>query len=155
MSKVDFPLEPQLLQRSSRLIGIRLTLMVLGISQLIISVLFFFAPAWSFRALAPFAPYNAHFLGDIGAFILPLGLGLLLASSDPHRHRALIGLAAVGNLVHAVSHLRDWHLHLPPHLPLAVGLSLEISLNLLGVVLLAFYLFLRPIEVARGVQHGY
>jgi hypothetical protein len=152
MFRADSPLEPHKARRSSSgLPGTRLTLAVLGTSHLIVSVLFFFAPAWSFEALAHFAPFNAHFIADIGAFNLPLGLGLLLASSDPQRHRTLIGLAAVGNLAHAVSHLRDWDLHLPPHLPLAVGLTLELVSSLLGVVLLGIYLLLRPVRAVRGV----
>lgn len=151
MIKANSPPKPQRVRRNSRLLGTRLTLAVLGTSHLVIGVLFFFAPAWSFETLAHFAPYNAHFLSDIGAFNLPLGLGLLLASSDPQRHRALIGLAAVGDLAHAISHLRDWHLHLPPHLPLALGLSLEISSSLLGILLLALYLVVRPENTARGV----
>jgi hypothetical protein len=47
-----------------------------------------------------------------------------------------IGLAALGNLLHALSHLRDWDLHMPPHREAAAGLSQQILILLPGLLLL-------------------
>lgn len=110
-------------------------LAALGAAQIAVSAAFFWAPAWSFEHVARFAPYNPHLLADIGAFGLPLGVGLLIAARDPRRHALIVALAALGNLAHAASHLRDLPLHLPPHMALGPGLLTEASTLLAGVVL--------------------
>jgi hypothetical protein len=118
-------------------------LLVLGICHLLVTALTFLAPTWFFAWIAPFPPFNAHFLADIGAFAAPVGLGLLIAARAPARHRDLIGLAACGDLLHACSHLRDLRLHLPPYMGLGPGLAQEIALLLAGLILLGI--------AARGV----
>jgi hypothetical protein len=115
---------------------IRITLLLIGGSHLVTFTLAFFAPGWFFTNIAHFPPFNAHFLADIGAFNAPLGAGLLVAASNPVRHRLPIGLAALGNLLHALSHLRDWDLHMPPYMEAAAGLSQQILILLPGLLLL-------------------
>jgi hypothetical protein len=66
-----------------------------------------FAPEWFFENIGHFPPFNRHFIGDIGAFLIPLGLGLLLAARAPRRHRLLIGVAALGSVIHLLNHLYD------------------------------------------------
>ena len=66
-----------------------------------------FAPEWFYQTIGDFPPFNQHYMGDTGAFLLALGLGLLIATRDPGRHRSLIGIAIVGNLVHLGNHLYD------------------------------------------------
>lgn len=66
-----------------------------------------FAPEWFFENIGHFPPFNRHFMGDIGAFTLPLGLGLLLAARAPQRHRLFIGVVALGSFVHLFNHLYD------------------------------------------------
>lgn len=66
-----------------------------------------FAQEWFFENIGHFPPFNRHFMGDIGAFTLPLGLGLLWAARAPQRHWLFIGVAAVGSLVHLLNHLYD------------------------------------------------
>ncbi|MBB6096804.1 hypothetical protein HNR42_000216 [Deinobacterium chartae] len=122
---------------------LRVILAVLGSAHLTISALFFFAPVWSYQAIAPFAPYNAHLLSDVGAFNLPLGVGLWLAARDPWRYQHLIVLAALGNLMHAASHLRDWHLHVPPSMPLWQGMLTEFGTLGAGLLLLALAIAVR------------
>jgi hypothetical protein len=51
--------------------------------------------------IAHFPPYNRHDAGDLGAFQLPLGLGLLLAVREPLRYRVVVLIAAAANLLHA------------------------------------------------------
>jgi hypothetical protein len=38
-----------------------------------------FASNWFFQTLGYFPPFNRHYAGDLGAFELPLGVGLLWA----------------------------------------------------------------------------
>jgi hypothetical protein len=54
--------------------------------------------------LEHFPPYNRHDAGDLGAFQLPLGVGLLLATREPLCYRVVILIAAAANLLHALNH---------------------------------------------------
>lgn len=65
------------------------------------------APSWFFTHIGPYTPFNRHYEGDLGAFLLPLGAGLLYAARTPWRHRALVSVAAAGNLLHAGNHIFD------------------------------------------------
>jgi hypothetical protein len=88
-------------------IWVRATAGALGAVNVVTSLLLLLAPAWFYANVADYPPYNRHFLGDAGAFILAIGMGLLLAARDPVRHRSLIGIGAVGTALHAVNHLYD------------------------------------------------
>lgn len=66
-----------------------------------------FAPQWFYDNIGTFPPFNRHYEGDLGAFLLPLGIALMIAARTPAQHRLLIGLAAAGSLVHALNHLYD------------------------------------------------
>ncbi len=66
-----------------------------------------FAPEWFFQNIGTFPPFNRHYLGDVGSFLLPLGLVLLWAARNPSEHWLLIGFAALGSLVHALNHTYD------------------------------------------------
>ena len=54
-----------------------------------------------------YPPYNRHDAGDLGAFQLPLGIGLLLAAGQPFRYRMVVLIAAAANLLHAFNHIYD------------------------------------------------
>jgi uncharacterized membrane protein len=71
-----------------------------GLSQL-------FAPRWFFENIGNFPPFNRHYVGDLGAFILAMGLGLLVAARNPAQHRSLIGVVALGSVLHLLNHLYD------------------------------------------------
>lgn len=66
-----------------------------------------FAPVWFFNAIGRYPPFNRHYEGDLGSFLLPLGVGLLLAARNPARHKLLLWVAAAGSLVHAGNHVYD------------------------------------------------
>ncbi|MFP5331936.1 MAG: hypothetical protein ACLGHX_06230 [Acidimicrobiia bacterium] len=75
-------------------------------------VMFVFFGVWAlasprsfFDQLATFAPYNRHFVQDIGAFQIGLGAALLAARFLPDA--LLVGLAAgaIGSAAHTVSHV--------------------------------------------------
>ena len=78
-----------------------------GLVYLFVGVALLFAPRWFFENIGNFPPFNRHFLGDLGAFQLPLGVGLLWAARAPERHRSLIVVVIAGSLIHALNHLYD------------------------------------------------
>jgi|SRR5579859_659739 len=63
------------------------------------------APAWFFQHIGHFPPYNQHYEGDLGSFLLALGVGLLFAVGDPTRHRLVVRIAALGSLLHVGNHI--------------------------------------------------
>ena len=80
------------------------------------------APGSFFETVAPFPPYNEHFLHDAGAFQLGLGAALLAALA---RRRALVAAlagAAVASVLHAGAHAVDRHLGGRPTDPWVLGL---------------------------------
>lgn len=78
-----------------------------GIAHLFVGFATTLAPAWFFQNIGTFAPYNRHYEGDLGAFQLGMGVGLLLAARDPARQRLLLAAVALGNLLHALNHAYD------------------------------------------------
>jgi uncharacterized membrane protein len=81
-----------------------------------IGAAFFILPGiWAFvdpesfaEQLAPYDPYNEHFIHDIGAF--QIGIGVALAAAIWRRSDAIFAAlagAAVGSAVHTVSHFID------------------------------------------------
>jgi len=94
-------------QTSSRLTFAQIVVAIAGAVNLIAGAMLLLAPAWFFEAIGNFPPFNRHYMGDVGAFLLPLGVGLMIAAADPHRHRGLIGVAAAGSLLHVGNHLYD------------------------------------------------
>jgi hypothetical protein len=78
-----------------------------GIYYFLVGVLLFFAPSFFFHKVAPIGSYNEHYAIDLGSFLLPLGLFLLLAARYTKWSQPVIGLAALASLLHLVSHLRE------------------------------------------------
>jgi hypothetical protein len=66
-----------------------------------------FDPRSFFEAVARFEPYNQHFLQDIGAFQVGLGIVLLLAGLSGRADGLTVALIGVGvaATLHTVSHL--------------------------------------------------
>ena len=66
----------------------------------------FFDPQGFYDELATFEPYNEHFIHDIGAF--QIGIGVALASAIWRRNDALLAAllgAAVGSIFHTIAHI--------------------------------------------------
>jgi hypothetical protein len=82
-------------------------LFVIGLINVITALLQIFAPAWFFQNIGNFPPYNRHYVGDLGAFILPLGLGLIYAARHPRKNILLIWVVFGGSLFHLVNHIYD------------------------------------------------
>ena len=86
---------------------IRATILTAGLLHLLTGIAMLVAPEWFFQNIGTFPPYNRHYIGDLGAFQLPLGIGLLWAARAPERHRLFIAMVAVGNLIHLLNHAYD------------------------------------------------
>ena len=67
----------------------------------------FLAPHSFYENVAFFPPYNRHLVHDLGAFSVGLGSTLVLALLRWTGLRLALGAAAIGNVVHAVSHIVD------------------------------------------------
>jgi hypothetical protein len=78
-----------------------------GVVYLLTGIALLFAPAWFFSDIGHFLPFNRHYEGDLGSFLLPLGIGLLVAARDPGRNIWVIRVAALGSLLHVCNHIYD------------------------------------------------
>jgi hypothetical protein len=79
------------------------------------AVAFLAGGAWSFadpasfyEQVAQFPPYNEHFLHDIGAFQLGIGVALVLALVGWSGPQVALWGAAVAAVAHAAAHWIDW-----------------------------------------------
>jgi hypothetical protein len=80
---------------------------IAGAVHLLTGLAMLLAPMWFFAAIGTFPPYNRHYTGDLGAFQLAMGAGLLLAARAPARQRLLIFTIGLGNLLHMLNHAYD------------------------------------------------
>ncbi len=79
-----------------------------AVSFLVFGLWPFFGAKSFYEQLAEFPPYNVHFLHDIGAF--QIGIGVALALALWRKNDALLaalGGAGVGSAFHTVAHFRD------------------------------------------------
>ena len=91
------------------------------------------APRSFFETVAPFPPYNAHFLHDAGAFQLGLGAALLAALARRSGLVAALAGAAVASVLHAGAHAVDGHLGGRPTDPWALGLLAALVVAALAI----------------------
>lgn len=81
---------------------------VLGVGfWLMTGIWAFFAPRSFFENLGTFEPYNEHFIHDLGAFSLGLGVVLILGLMRLPGLAAALGGAAVAALFHEIAHIID------------------------------------------------
>lgn len=85
----------------------RFTVGLSGALFVLVALLLLFAPRWFFDYVGNFPPFNRHYEGDLGAFLLPLGAGLLYATQNPAKYRGLIAVAGVGSAIHFLNHVAD------------------------------------------------
>ena len=78
-----------------------------GIAYAATGLALLFAPRWFFENVGDFPPFNRHYEGDVGAFLLPLGVGLLAAAARPAAHLVFIAVVAAGSVLHAANHAYD------------------------------------------------
>lgn len=80
------------------------------INTLTFSTILFF-PGWFFMNIGHFAPFNRHYMGDLGAFMLPMSIALMWAARDPERNRVLITAWAASTFLHLLNHAYDAGFH--------------------------------------------
>ena len=85
----------------------RFIVLLNGVLNTLTGLVILTAPKWFYDSVADFPPFNRHFLGDVGAFTLAIGVGLLIAARAPGSHTGLVGVGALGSLAHAFNHLYD------------------------------------------------
>jgi len=85
----------------------RAVAIVVGIGFIALGVWAMVGPRSFFEALATFEPYNQHFLQDVGAFQVGLGVVLLLAGVPTRSDGLTVALVGVGvgAALHTVSHV--------------------------------------------------
>ncbi len=78
-----------------------------GVFFLVFGLWAMVAPRAFFDAVALFEPYNQHFVQDVGAFQIGLGVVLLLAARRARTDGLVVALlgAGVGSLAHVISHI--------------------------------------------------
>jgi hypothetical protein len=91
----------------NRLVWLRAIIATGAVLYLLTGLAMIFAPQWFYDNIGNFPPYNRHFLGDLGTFTVPFGVGLLFAFRDPSRHHLVIGATALASLLHALDHLYE------------------------------------------------
>jgi hypothetical protein len=79
----------------------------MAVTHVFLGLAMLFAPTWFYANIGYFPPYNRHYLGDMGAFQLALGLGLAWAGRQPYAHRLFIGAVVLGNFLHTANHIYD------------------------------------------------
>ena len=101
-----------------------------GVGYLLAGIALLFAPMWFFQTIGHFPPFNQHYEGDLGSFLLALGIGLLIIIRNPAWHMGVIRVAALGSILHVINHIYDavvntaplskWLLEIGPLLILAL-----------------------------------
>src|SRR5262245_25611396 len=86
-------------------IYVRTIAAVIGLFYVASALALLLTPEWFLDNIGNYPPFNRHYLGDTGSFLLVLGLMLLWAARDPARHPVMIALVGVGSLVHAMNHI--------------------------------------------------
>ncbi|MQA14810.1 MAG: hypothetical protein GEV09_11720 [Pseudonocardiaceae bacterium] len=93
-----------------------------GLFYLVFGVWAFAAPASFAETVASFPPYNLHYLHDLGAFQVGLGVALLAAVVWSNALGAVLAGVAAASVLHAVSHVLDQDLGGRASDPYSVGL---------------------------------
>ena len=132
---------------------IRLATFVAGLYYLVAAIGLIVTPGWFFEHVGHFPPFNRHYMGDAGSFLLPLAAGLMIASRDPVRNRPLIAVGAAASLVHMLNHLYDAVFENLMHAGWLVDFS---SLVLVTTILLTVYYQSAPGKQMspRNYAHG-
>jgi hypothetical protein len=78
-----------------------------GVFNTLVGLTMIAAPMWFFENVGHFEPFNRHYTGDTGTFVLGYGIGLLIAARDPQRHVLMIFAAALASLFHTLNHTYD------------------------------------------------
>ena len=103
---------------------------LVGLADTLAGAALLLAPEWFYETLGTFPPFNRHYAGDAGAFLLPIGIGLLFAAREPARFRAILVLGLGASWIHALNHAYDALSH-----PGVGSASVLDAANILGVAI--------------------
>ncbi len=98
-------------ERTRRFITLSFTLV--GLSYALSGVLLLLAPEFFLENIGRFPPFNRHYMGDAGAFVLAVGVGLLVVRKAPWEHGTVVLVGLVATQVHFLNHLYDAVFHDP------------------------------------------
>ena len=90
---------------------VQFVLALTGLSYIAAGAALIFFPAWFLENVGLFPPFNRHYMGDAGAFVLAIGVGLWLIRKDAWAHRSMLVAGLVATQLHALNHLFDAFLH--------------------------------------------
>jgi hypothetical protein len=121
---------------------LRVIVIVVGVYLVGFGLWAFLSPAGFYASIAVFPPYNQHFLHDLGAFQVGMGVALLATQAWEDALLAVIGGIAVGSIAHFIAHLMD----------LSLGGHPATDLPFLGVLALVLVVawVLRWRQLGRG-----
>lgn len=106
---------------------------ILGLLSVVFGVWALAAPASFFRNIGTYPPYSRHFIHDVGAFQIGIGVTLFAGAAGwDGLFVALSGFAA-GSILHEVSHVMDRHIGGRTSDPVGLGLVAALSLGLVGL----------------------
>lgn len=80
---------------------------VTGLAYAASGVALILFPTWFLENVGRFEPYNRHYMGDAGAFVLAIGVGIWLIRRDPWAHKIMFIAGLVATQLHALNHLYD------------------------------------------------
>lgn len=105
-------------------------LWILGLVYLGLGAWAAISPASFTEELADFGSYNPHLIHDVATVLLTFGGALVIAAYRPTWRTPVLGLAALWNGLHAVSHLVDLDEAATPQLGFGVaGLAIVTALG--------------------------
>ena len=80
---------------------------LVGLADTLAASALLLAPEWFFTTFGQFPPFNRHYAGDAGSFLLPIGLALVIAARDPVRYRPILLLGLLASWLHTLNHGYD------------------------------------------------
>ncbi len=111
-----------------------------GLSYVAAGAALILIPAWFLENVGRFPPFNRHYMGDAGAFVLAIGVGVWLMRKNPWAHKSMLVAGLVATQLHALNHLYDAALHSD----LQHWLQDALPNTLIGVLYLAAFLLVWP-----------
>lgn len=119
---------------------VQFVLSLIGLAYAASGVALILFPAWFLEYVGRFAPYNRHYMGDAGVFVMAIGVGIWLIRRDPWAHRSMLLAGLLATQLHALNHLYD---AVVGHANLEHWLRDTLPNTLTGVLYLLAFLLIR------------
>lgn len=102
---------------------------IFGLLTVVFGIWALAAPASFFRNIGTYGPYNRHFIHDVGAFQIGIGVSLLAGAAGWDGLLVALFGFAVGSIFHELSHVMDRHIGGRSTDPIGLGLLAAISVT--------------------------